>query len=71
MISDSLRDWINDWRLGPVMIKLGAPLAMWLVAMYFTVVRYLCYLDLRIRHEGWEVELRLRAEGVRLASRLT
>lgn len=41
--------------------------AVWLVALYFTVVRFLCYLDLRIRNEGWEVELRMRAEGARLA----
>jgi len=41
--------------------------AVWLVALYFTVVRFLSYLDLRIRNEGWEVELRMRAEGARLA----
>jgi hypothetical protein len=40
--------------------------AVWLVALYFTVVRFLSYLDLRIRNEGWEVELRMRAEGARL-----
>lgn len=42
-------------------------ISFWIVMMYFTVVRYLSYLDLRIRSEGWEVELQLRAEGVRLA----
>ncbi|MBX3411299.1 MAG: hypothetical protein KF708_01175 [Pirellulales bacterium] len=41
--------------------------AVWLVALYFTIVRFLSYLDLRIRNEGWEVELRMRAEGARLA----
>lgn len=40
--------------------------AVWLVALFFTVVRFLSYLDLRIRNEGWEVELRMRAEGARL-----
>lgn len=43
------------------------PLALWLVIGFFAVVRYLCYLDLRIRREGWEVELKMRAEAVRLA----
>ena len=59
----------NDWQLGPLMVKVGLPFAAWMVAIYFTVVRYLCYLDLRIRHEGWEVDLRLRAEAVRLSSK--
>ncbi len=40
--------------------------AMWLVAVYFTAVRFLGYLDQRIRNEGWEVELFLRAERDRL-----
>ena len=44
--------------------------ALWLVAGYLAVVRFLCYLDLRIRQEGWAVELRMRAEGQRLAQRL-
>ncbi len=43
------------------------PLALWTVAGYFSVVRFLCYLDLRIRREGWEVELAMRAEQARLA----
>ena len=38
------------------------PAALWMVAAYFTVVRFLGYLDLRIRREGWEVELLMRAE---------
>jgi hypothetical protein len=29
------------------------------------VVRFLSYLDTRIRNEGWEVELLLRAEASR------
>lgn len=43
------------------------PLALWLVMGYFAVVRFLAYLDLRIRREGWEVELLMRAEQGRLA----
>ncbi len=42
------------------------PIAIWMVIGYFNVVRFLGYLDLRIRREGWEVELRMRAEGNRL-----
>jgi hypothetical protein len=38
------------------------PAALWIVAAYFTVLRFLGYLDLRIRREGWEVELLMRAE---------
>jgi hypothetical protein len=41
-------------------------LALWIVVAYFTVVRFLSYLDLRIRREGWEVELIMRAERARL-----
>ena len=38
---------------------------LWLVLGGFAVVRYLSYLDLRIRREGWEVELLVRAEEAR------
>ncbi|WP_435009985.1 hypothetical protein P12x_001204 [Tundrisphaera lichenicola] len=34
---------------------------VWLVAAFFGVVRFLTYIDQRIRLEGWEVELRLRS----------
>lgn len=44
-----------------------APACAWLVLGYGAVVRFLAYLDLRIRREGWEVELTMRAEGARLA----
>ncbi|MEM8864586.1 MAG: hypothetical protein AAGF31_03465 [Planctomycetota bacterium] len=43
------------------------PIALWLVVGFFAVVRFLAYLDLRIRREGWEVELSMRAEAARLA----
>ena len=49
------------------MYTLYLPIALWTVASYFTVVRFLSYLDLRIRREGWEIELRLRAEAAKLA----
>jgi hypothetical protein len=53
-----------------VILRFIYPLCLWLVAAYFTVLRFLSYLDIRIRHEGWEVELRLRAEAARLAKKL-
>ena len=60
--------FLNDWKPGPFMLTYVYPLSLWIVAGYLTVVRFLSYLDLRIRHEGWEVELRMRAEGTRLKS---
>jgi hypothetical protein len=66
---------LNDWWEGPFpggwQATIGLPLAMWLTAAYFAVARYLSYLDLRIRHEGWEVELRMRAEAARLHHHLS
>jgi hypothetical protein len=46
-----------DWSWGPVMMHVCLPAAIWLVTGYFAVVRFLSYLDLRIRREGWEVNL--------------
>ena len=45
-------------------------LSVWGAVGFFCVVRFLNYLNLRIRREGWEVELRLRAEADRLAEGL-
>jgi hypothetical protein len=41
--------------------------ALWLAAGFASVVRFLSYIDMRIRQEGWAVELKMRAEGQRLA----
>ena len=62
--------FLNDWHWNHFMVVIAIPTAMWLVATYIAVVRFLSYLDLRIRNEGWEVELRLRAEAGRLAGRI-
>ena len=51
----------EKYRTGPFYTCLY-PATLWMVAAYFTVVRFLGYLDLRIRREGWEVELLMRAE---------
>jgi hypothetical protein len=37
---------------------------------FFAIVRFLSYLELRIRAEGWEIELLLRAEAARLARQI-
>jgi hypothetical protein len=47
------------------------PLPFFLAMGYLSVVRFLQYLDVRIRNEGWEVELLLIAESRRLQSRVT
>ncbi len=40
--------------------------ALWLVVGFASVVRFLSYIDLRIRQEGWAVELKVRAEVARV-----
>jgi len=56
--------------LSPFAYMLITQVALWIVVGFFTVVRFLCYLDLRIRREGWEVDLRMRAEATRLSQEL-
>jgi hypothetical protein len=56
----------SHWQWRFLMIEVFIPLAMWLVVIYATVVRFLNYLDLRIRREGWEVELKVRAAAAEL-----
>lgn len=62
LISDSSFSW---WKL-----QFLFPGAAWVVAGYFSVVRFLNYVDLRIRHEGWEVDLLMRAEAIRMSEKL-
>lgn len=52
--------------LGPWYDRICIPLIFWTVGVFVVVFRFLCYLDSRIRLEGWELELRLRAEGQRV-----
>jgi hypothetical protein len=72
---------LGDWPLGwngyetvPnfdwFKLQILYPACLWLVVTFMAVVRFLSYLDLRIRHEGWEVELLMRAEALRLATRM-
>jgi hypothetical protein len=54
------------WDWGWMMPHVGIPVCMWVVGGYFSVVRFLSYLDLRIRREGWEVELVVRAAAAQM-----
>ena len=45
---------LKDWR---------AQVGIWIVVAFLGLLRYLTYIDRRIRLEGWEVELRLRMVG--------
>jgi hypothetical protein len=49
--------WCGDLRAWT------AQVGIWLAVAFFGVVHFLTYIDQRIRLEGWEVELRLRAAG--------
>jgi hypothetical protein len=59
-------EWLLGLESGWTLDALSLQAALWIVAAYFTVVRFLSYLDQRIRFEGWEVELLLRAQRERL-----
>lgn len=56
----------GDWQWNAWFDHLYVPLALWLVGLFMAVFRFLSYLDARIRLEGWEIELGLKAEGLRL-----
>lgn len=62
--------FLDDWSLGRGMFVVAWPFSLWLTAGFLAVVRFLAYLDLRISNEGWEVELRMRAEGLRVTEQL-
>ncbi len=42
---------------------------VWIAIAFFGVVRFLSYIDRRIRLEGWEIELRLKGVGRALEER--
>ncbi len=57
---------IGQWAFRDLwVLLLMYPLALWCVAGISVLVRLLNYLDTRIRLEGWEVELAIRAEAIR------
>jgi hypothetical protein len=55
----------SNWNWDLFSYLVLVPLSLWLVAGLSSIVRFLCYLDTRIRLEGWEVELAIRAEAMR------
>jgi len=58
----------NSWGIGPVLQHIVVPVSCWLAAGFVSVTRFLKYLNRRIEGEGWELELRLKAEASRLFS---
>ncbi|MFN0017847.1 MAG: hypothetical protein ACKVP0_06280 [Pirellulaceae bacterium] len=61
---------IGNYEFSWFFVALVYPAAFWVVVAYYSVVRYLDYLDLRIRYEGWEVELLMRAEAAKMAGKV-
>jgi hypothetical protein len=57
---------IGVWQWGWWMDLIFFPLVLWMMAFWEAVIRFLLYLNTRIRLEGWEVYLRLNAELQRL-----
>ncbi len=57
------------WHWTAITSYVGLPASLWCLGMFFSVVRFLSYLDSRIRLEGWEIELRMRAEADRLSGK--
>ena len=53
------------WSIDLVALLGIYPLCLWVIAGFSVFVRLLNYLDTRIRLEGWEVELAVRAEAIR------
>jgi hypothetical protein len=54
--------WTWEWWMDRIVF----PINLWIVAIWGTVFRFLSYLDCRTRLNGWELELRLKAERQRL-----
>lgn len=57
--------FVGRWNWNLTVFLVFYPLALWTSAFVMTIIRLLSYLDTRIRLEGWEVELMLRAEAAR------
>jgi hypothetical protein len=69
-VSVDLMEEEFTWQLSWLDVQIVYPACLWLVVAFMSVVRFLNYLDLRIRHEGWEVELLMRAEALRMQTTL-
>ncbi|WP_425614547.1 hypothetical protein NA78x_004418 [Anatilimnocola sp. NA78] len=60
----------SNTELNWILVYFWYPAVLWIVVSLVSLVRFLDYLDLRIRHEGWEVELLMKAEALRLKPNL-
>lgn len=56
---------LGQWDWGPIVYLVFIPISLWFAAALSTLIRFLSYLDTRIRLEGWEVDLAVRAETQR------
>lgn len=56
---------LGQWNQDSFSYLVLFPASLWLIAIVSVYYRLLNYLDTRIRLEGWEVELAVRAEEVR------
>jgi hypothetical protein len=61
-----VREWTWEAPEWSGVLAPAVRLGIWLSLAYFSVVRFLTYIDQRIRLEGWEIDLRLRAMGAAL-----
>jgi hypothetical protein len=59
----------GTWRWGMWMDLFLFPLIVWCTAIWGTIIRFLLYMNSRIRTEGWEIELRLKAEAQRMEAK--
>ena len=56
----------GSWQWNELFYIVVVPICLLLVGMLMTVFRYLSYIDSRIQLEGWEIDLRLKAEAQRI-----
>ena len=60
----------NQWQSNRWFLIVLYPAALWFAAIYMAIVRFLAYIDLRTRQEGWDIELRIKAEANRLSAKM-
>ena len=58
-----VEEWTWDYPASSSFSSLRFQIPIWLGAAFFAIARFFTYIDQRVRLEGWEVELRLRAVG--------
>jgi len=61
----------GTWTWNSMWDYILLPAVLWCVGLFAAVFRFLSYLDCRIRMEGWEIELMMRAEGERQRAAMT